>query len=344
MKIAIITDTHYNFKKGSKLFHDYFEKFYKKVFFPTLKKLEIDTVIHMGDMFDNRKATDYWSIDWTKRVVLDPLKNYNVHLVLGNHDIFYKNTTKLNSPMLLLSEYKNIKIYDKPSTIEFDGMEMLFIPWITPEGESETLQAVQNTSARVCIGHLELSGFYVNRGNIQKHGRDKNIFSKFDKVFSGHYHTRSDDGKIFYLGNPYQLYWTDYNERKGFTIFDTDTCQFTSIDNPYEMFKICNYDEDDIEENLEQYTGCIVKLIIKNKQDQKTYERFLDKLVDIQPHELKIIENIKLNSDFDSDEIVQNEDTLTLLKKYVDESEIKLNKSRIKDLIQSIYQESFQLQ
>ena len=32
MLIAIITDTHYNFKKGNKVFHDYFEKFYNNIF------------------------------------------------------------------------------------------------------------------------------------------------------------------------------------------------------------------------------------------------------------------------------------------------------------------------
>ena len=344
MKIAIVTDTHFNFKKGNKVFHEYFEKFYNQVFFPTLKKYKIDTVIHMGDMFDNRKATDYWSIDWTKRVILEPLKKYNVHVILGNHDIFYKNTTKLNSPMLLLNNYKNIKVYENPTSVNINGKDFLFIPWITPEGEQETLQAIQNTQARVCLGHLELSGFYVNKGNFQQHGRDKNIFNKFDRVFSGHYHTRNDDGKIFYLGNPYQLYWSDYNDKRGFTIFDTETLEITPVDNPFEMFKICNYDEDDIQEELDQYQGCIVKLIIKNKTDQKKYEKFLDKLIKEQPYELKIIEQIKFNSDFDADEIVKNEDTLSLLKKYVDESEIKLNKSRIKDLIQSIYQESFQLQ
>ena len=344
MQIAIITDTHYNFKKGNKVFHEYFEKFYKEVFFPTLRKYKIDIVIHMGDMFDNRKSTDYWSIDWTKRVILEPLKKYKVHVILGNHDIFYKNTTKLNSPMLLLNEYKNIKVYDKPSTVQVGGQDLFFIPWITPESEQETLDSIRNTPARVAIGHLELSGFYVNQSTIQQHGMDKGAFNKFDKVFSGHYHMRNDDGKIFYLGNPYQLYWSDYNDKRGFTIFDTDTYELTKIDNPYEMFKICYYDEDNVEEDLSAYKGCIVKLIVKNKTDHKKYEKFLDNLNKIEPYELKVIENIQINSDFDADEAVENEDTLTLLKRYVDESEIKLNKSRIKDLIQSIYKESFQLQ
>jgi len=344
MKIGILTDTHFNFKKGNKVFHEYFEKFYKEVFFPTLRKYKIDTVIHMGDMFDNRKSTDYWSIDWTKRVILEPLKKYKVHVILGNHDIFYKNTTKLNSPMLLLNDYKNIKVYDKPSTVQVGEQDLFFIPWITPESEQETLDSIRNTPARVAMGHLELSGFYVNKGTIQQHGMDRGTLDKFDKVFSGHYHMRNDDGKIFYLGNPYQLYWSDYNDKRGFTIFDTDTYELTKIDNPYEMFKICYYDEDNIEEDLSSYEGCIVKLIVKNKTDHKKYEKFLDNLNKTEPYELKIIENIQINSDFDADEAVENEDTLTLLKRYVDESEIKLNKNRIKDLIQSIYKESFQLQ
>lgn len=343
MKVAIITDTHYNFKKGSQVFHDYFEKFYKEIFFPTLKKYKIDTVIHLGDIFDNRRATDYWSIDWTQRVILEPLKKYKVHLVLGNHDIFYKNTNKLNSPELLIGNYKNINIYTKPTNVQVGEQQVLFIPWISPESESETLAAIQNTSARVAMGHLELTGFYAHKGHIQESGRDKSTFNKFDKVFSGHYHTRSDDGKIYYLGNPYQLYWNDYGDARGFTIWDTETNAITPINNPFEMFKICNYDEDSLEKDLSSYTGCMVKLVVKNKTDQKKFDKFLDNLIKSQPQELKVIETVKINQQFDADEMVEQEDTLSLLKRYVDESEIQLNKTRIKDLIQSIYQESFQM-
>ncbi len=343
MKVAIITDTHYNFKKGSQVFHDYFEKFYKEIFFPTLEKYKIDTVIHLGDIFDNRRATDYWSIDWTKKVILEPLKKYSVHLVVGNHDIFYKNTNKLNSPELLIGSYKNINIYTKPTNVSVGEQQVLFIPWISTDNESETLAAIQNTSARVAMGHLELTGFYAHRGHIQESGRDKSIFDKFDQVFSGHYHTRSDDGKIYYLGNPYQLYWNDYGDTRGFTIWDTDTGKITHVNNPFEMFKICNYDEDSIEDDLSEYAGCIVKLVVKNKTDQKKFDKFLDSLIKSQPHELKVIETVKINEQFDADEIVEKEDTLSLLKRYVDESEMQLNKTRIKDLIQLIYQESFQM-
>lgn len=343
MKIAIITDTHYNFKKGNKLFHEYFEKFYNKVFFPSLKKYKVDTVIHLGDVFDNRKYTDYWSIDWTKRVVLDPLSKYDVHMILGNHDIFYKNTNNLNSPELLINQYKNIKIYKKPTTVDIKNFEVLFIPWITSENEQETLSAIKTTTAKVAMGHLELQGFYVNKYNFQQRGRDKGIFGKFDRVLSGHYHTRNDDGKVFYIGNPYQMYWSDYKDTRGFVIFDTDTYELIKIDNPYEMFKIIEY-RDDVMVNIDEYDNCIVKLIIKEKKDNVKYEKFLDFLLESNIQDLKIIEEVEINSNFECDDLVEVEDTLSILKKYVDESEISLNKSNIKDLIESIHKQSFQLQ
>ena len=59
--------------------------------------------------------------------------------------------------------------------------------------------------------------------------------------------------------------------------------------------------------------------------------------------DLKIIEEVIINEDIDVDAMVENEDTLSLLKKYIDESEMELNKNRIKELINSIYQEAFQL-
>lgn len=342
MKVALITDTHFNFKKGNKIFHEYFEKFYKNIFFPTLEKYGIDTVIHMGDIFDNRKNTDYWSIDWTKKVILDPLKKYNVYLTVGNHDIFYKNTTHLNSPVLLLDNYTNINVITSAKTINLKGTDILFLPWITSNDEQATFNHIRETSARVAMGHLELNGFYPQRNHVQTGGMDNTIFSKFDRVFSGHYHTRSDNGKIFYIGNPYELYWADYNDKRGFAIFDTDTYELEYIDNPYQMFKIINY-RDDAVYNLNEYDNCIVKLIIKEKKDKIKYEKFLDWLLEQNIQDLKIIEDVIINDDIDVEHEVQNEDTLSLLKKYVDESEIQLNKIRIKEILNQIYKESFQM-
>ena len=129
MKVAIITDTHYGARKNSKLFHDYFEKFYNDIFFPSLEEHGIETVIHMGDIFDSRKSIDLQSLEWSKRVVFEPLKKYKVHAIVGNHDCYYKNTNEVNSPELLLQDYSNISTYSEASEIKIDNLNILLLPW-----------------------------------------------------------------------------------------------------------------------------------------------------------------------------------------------------------------------
>ena len=121
MKVAIITDTHWCARKSSKVFQNYFELFYKNVFFPTLEQYGITTVIHMGDAFDSRKSIDLSGLEWTKRVVLEPLSKYDVTLITGNHDCALKNSNRINSPDLLLKEYTNIKTYSEPTEINIGG-------------------------------------------------------------------------------------------------------------------------------------------------------------------------------------------------------------------------------
>ena len=145
MKVAIITDTHYGARKGSKFLHDYFELFYKNIFFPALKEYGVNTVIHMGDAFDSRKSIDYQSLEWAKRVVFDPLMDYNVHMIIGNHDVYYKNTNDVNSPDLLLQKYSNIKTYSKATEVNIGGLDILFLPWINQENETETYQLIKET-------------------------------------------------------------------------------------------------------------------------------------------------------------------------------------------------------
>ena len=214
MRVAIITDTHYGARKGSKHLHDYFELFYKNIFFPSLEAEGIDTIIHMGDVFDSRKSIDYYSLEWAKRVVFEPMKKYKVHAITGNHDCYYKNTNDINSPELLLTNYDNITTYSSAKDIKLDGLDILLLPWISVDNYDETLETLTKSPAKIAMGHLELNGFKATRGHMMEDGMDVKVFDKFDKVFSGHFHTRSTDGKIFYLGNPYEMFWNDVNDPK----------------------------------------------------------------------------------------------------------------------------------
>jgi DNA repair exonuclease SbcCD nuclease subunit len=343
-RVAILTDTHYGAKKGSKHLHDYFELFYNNVFFPTLEEYGVEVVIHMGDAFDSRKSIDYQSLEWAKRVVFEPLSKYEVHMIVGNHDTYYKNTNSVNSPELLLQTYSNIKTYSQPTEVNIRGLNILFLPWINQQNEEKTLKLIKKTNSKCAMGHLEFQGFRVNRHLVMEHGLDSKLFDKFDRVYSGHYHTRSDNGTIFYLGNPYEMYWNDVNDTRGFHIFDTETLEHTPVNNPYKLFHNIYYDDTDYKLfNPSEYENKIVKVIVRKKSKPKDFEKFIDKLYKVGVHELKIVENFDIHEseDFVVDE---EENTISILNRYIDESEFDLDKNIIKGIFQDLYQQSCEVE
>jgi DNA repair exonuclease SbcCD nuclease subunit len=345
MKVAIITDTHYGARKGSKYLHDHFELFYKNVFFPALEEHGVEAVIHMGDAFDSRKSIDYQSLEWAKRVVFEPMRKYEVHMIIGNHDCYYKNTNSVNSPNLLLQTYPNIRTYSSPQTAKVGNLDIMMLPWICSENYEESLVQIKKTKAKVAMGHLELQGFRVNRNLImEEHGLEADIFKNFTKVFSGHYHTRSDNGRIFYLGNPYEMYWTDVNDTRGFHIFDTETLTHTPINNPYKLFYNVYYEDTPYQLfDASEYENKIVKVIVRKKTKPKDFEKFIDKLYTAGIQELKIVENFEIqeNEEFDIDE---EESTISILNRYIDEAEFDFDKNIIKGIFQDLYKQACEVE
>jgi len=346
MKVAIITDTHYGARKGSKYLHDFFKKFYDDIFFPTLERENIKTVIHMGDAFDNRRSIDLQSLEWSKQVVFNRIAEMGItmHMIVGNHDTYFKNTNSVNSVGLLLKEYDNIKIYSEVEEVKLDKLKVLFVPWINNENYQNTVSSIKASRSKCAMGHLELNGFRAHRGHVMEDGMDCELFEKFSHVFSGHYHTRSDNGKIFYLGNPYEMYWNDVNDTRGFHIFDTETLEIESINNPYKLFYNVYYEDTPYQTfDTRDYVGKIVKVIVKKKSDPKKFEKFIDKLYSSGIQELKIVENFEIHVDEDF-EVEESENTISILNRYIDESEIDCDKSIIKGILQKIYSQACEVE
>jgi len=345
MKVAIITDQHFGARKNSKLFHDYFLKFYENVFFPTLKEEGITTVIDMGDTFDSRKGIDFSALSWAKNNYYDRLQamGVTVHTIVGNHTAYYKNTNEVNAVDLLLREYDNVTVYSEPTEVTLDKLKVLFIPWINQENYETTISSIKTTSSICAMGHLELQGFRVNKSIVMEHGMESKLFEKFSHVFSGHYHTRSDNGRIFYLGNPYELYWNDLNDKRGFHIFDTETLEHTPINNPYRMFYSIYYEDTNYQTfDTREYENKIVKVIVRKKTDTKQFEKFIDKLYASNVSDLKVVENFVIEES-EEFEAFESEDTLSILNRYIQEAEINLDKSVVQRMMQEIYQEACEL-
>ena len=347
MKIAIITDQHFGARKNSKLFHDYFLKFYEDIFFPTLIEEGITTIVDMGDTFDSRKGVDFVSLEWAKNHYYDRLAELGitVHTIVGNHTAYYKNTNQLSGVNLFLREYDNVKIYSEAEEVRIDKTKFLFVPWINSENEEKTLQLIDDSDSPCVMGHLELNGFMATRGHFMEHGMDSNVFDKFERVYSGHYHMRSNKENIFYLGNPYEMYWNDVNDRnRGFHLFDTDTLKHTPVNNPYQLFHNLYY-EDTPHQMLDitKYDQKILKVIVRKKSDPKQFEKYIDKLYSSNLAELKIVENFDFTEgeEFEADE---SEDTISLLNRYIQESEVDLDKSVITEILQDVYREACEVE
>ena len=350
MKIAIITDTHFGARNDNQNFNNYFYKFYENLFFPTLEERGITTCVHMGDVVDRRKFISYKiANDFRKRFIAQ-FQNMGIdlHILIGNHDTYYKNTNEVNSMEELVGQDR-CKIYTNPEVVEFDGVPIQFIPWINSGNYDQAMTALTSSHAEILMGHLEVDGFEMYKGFRAEGSYEKDLFRRFDIVMSGHFHHKSDDGHIYYLGTPYEIYWNDYNDPKGFHIFDTSTRELERIVNPYTLFEKIYYDDsqslyDDYD--FEKYKDKYVKLIVVNKKDLYQFDVFVDKLLKADAYEVKIIEDFsELDASNVSDDIVENtEDTLTLLDRYVDELDVTLNKNRLKNTMRILYNEAQDLE
>ena len=347
MKIALINDTHWGARNDSPAFIDYFNRFYDEVFFPYLQENNIKTVIHLGDVVDRRKFINHntahnFKLKFWNRI--DEL-NLDTHVIIGNHDTYYKNTNEINA-LQNLNISKTAKVYTSSQTINFDGLDILFMPWICDTNKEDTLYHIDNTTAQIVMGHLEIKGFEMHKGHLNEQGLEKELFKRFEKVITGHFHKKSDDGHIYYLGCPYQIMWSDYNCPKGFHIFDTQTRELTRIPNPLIMFKKFVYNdkgEDYSKKDLSEYENTFVKLFVSNRTDTDMFDKLLDRFHnEINAYEINVIEdnNSDMSASVREDILEQGEDTLTFLGNYIDQIDTTLDKAKLKTFAKELYVEA----
>lgn len=351
-KVACITDTHFGARNDSLAFLDYFHKFYDNIFFPYLEENGIKTVIHLGDIVDRRKFINYIILHRFKNDFIFRLKKMGIdfHVIIGNHDVPYRNTNSVNSMQELFGVDKGEsfpKFYSEPTTVNIEGCDILMMPWINNSNYNHAMTHIKNTKAQVLFGHLDIAGFHMNKDMVSEGGLQPKIFENFDLVASGHFHTKSSIGNIHYLGTPYEITWSDYNDKKGFHIFDTETRTFERIVNPYTMFHKIFYD--DKEKSLEQLTdydfdslkGTYVKVVTINKTNPYWFDVFIDKIYKSNPENLSIVDDHKHMDQTNEEELINEaEDTMTIMRKYIEGLDTPVDKKKLTSLIGSLYNEA----
>jgi DNA repair exonuclease SbcCD nuclease subunit len=353
MKICILGDTHHGMRGDSLDFHRHYEKFYTEIFFPYLKENGIDTVVQLGDLFDRRKFINFNSLYLVRRYFFDPLKanGINFHTLLGNHDVAYKNTLEVNSSQLLLRDYENITVYDTFTTHSFDGIDIDIVPWLCDDNQDQIFDEIKKSKSQICFGHFEIAGFEMDRGNICHEGIDKSSLKKYDIVLTGHFHHKSSDGHITYVGTPGEMTWADYNDPRGFHIFDTETRELTFIQNPYRIFHKITYDDtvQDFEYwkqfDYTQYKDTYVKVVVINKQNPFMFDTVVDNLYKCGIADLSIVEDFSENIlDQDQELIDQAEDTMTILSKYIDGLQLNVEPEKLKTIMRELYVEALNVE
>lgn len=352
MKVAIINDQHFGVRNDNLVLHSHFEKFYKECFFPTIDKENIDTILILGDVFDRRKYINFDTLDRTRSYWFDEIEKRNItsHYILGNHDVYFKSTNRVSSPSLLLRDYSNLHVYEKPTEIDLGGRSFLMLPWINNENYERSMEAIEQSNASIVCAHLELRGFEMYRGAVNEHGLSHSTFSKFDAVFTGHFHHKSTKDNIHYLGAPYEMTWSDYDDPRGFHLYETDTNELTFIANPYTIFNKVFYDDqaDDektiLNRNYSHIENTYVKAIVKNKTNPYLFDVFVDRINTYSPIQLQVVEdNFNLNLEDEADIISEAEDTMTIIHKYIKNLNVD-NPKGIEQLFRDLYSDALSIE
>ena len=354
MKILIINDTHYGIKNGHEVYLKQAERFFDKVF-ETCREHQITTIFHLGDFFDNRRQIPVEVISRVKSMFLDRLveEGIEMHIVLGNHDVTYRNTNRVNSLEAIFEPHYNdrIKIYTHPTYLLHlnEGVRIGLIPWITEENREECLQFMEETKAEILMGHFEIEGFaYIANSSIKSRGLSQSIFKRFDMVLSGHYHVGSQIGNITYLGAPYPMNWGDVDDPKCFHVLDLGEKKLIPILNEDSVYVKIQYSGTKPSgDDWSWIEGKFVRLIVTSRgDDPDEYESFVTTLQSCNPYDLKIFEDYQLTID-NSSSIMEDSDlsidsTQSLLTTYVDDiqTDSDISKDRLKNYILGLYTEA----
>jgi len=345
-KICIVSDIHLGVRNNSPFFIKEMEKFFEDVFFPYIDEHKIKCVLNLGDVFDKRPTLNYVVFSEGKKFLFDELNKRDLRniFLVGNHDCPFRHSNHPNSVRLLVdnNHYSSFEVYDEPSEIEIDGVKICLIPWVNSENQTETKRLIESTKAKFLFGHLEIIGFQMLKGIKAESGFDRNYLGKFNKVFSGHFHHRSSEDNIHYVGNPLETTWSDYGNKKGFHIFDLETEELNFIENPFTSHIVINNIDDVTESKI---GNKIVKIDLTDKDNlvKESIYKKLDSLK-IQPHSWQAVDHSDFKSRTENIEIEDGsiKTTQELIGEYVKLSSLT-KKDEIENYLMTLHNKALEV-
>lgn len=225
MRLAVFSDLHLGIKQNDEGWQlialqwcDWFVN--------ELRKNNINDIVFLGDFFHSRTTISVDTL-YTTALVLDKLNDFNIHMIYGNHDLYYLNNN-IVSAVSLFKYYPNVHVYDKPKIVEFGDKKCCMCGW-----GYDPLKF----NADILFTHAEINAFKLGERQSECDNGIlcSDLLKNYSLVYSGHFHLRQTKsyaaGKIKYVGNPFQMDYSDEGTCKGFDIYDTDTGEIKFIEN-----------------------------------------------------------------------------------------------------------------
>jgi DNA repair exonuclease SbcCD nuclease subunit len=340
MRSIILGDSHF----GARGFDDYYyteqKRFFTEDLFPYMKKEGINTIWQLGDLFEVRKTTNNEMVQSIRNDIFDHMLQEDIHFytLAGNHDLYLRHSSRIYNPLNVLGGYSNIHFIREFETIEFDGLPVDFIGWMNKGNKERIKNAIYSSGSSYALGHFEILGHPMHKGIENNHaGFESHFLNGYTKVYSGHFHTQSEKGNIKYVGTPYETSWADYNDPKGFHVFDTATQTTEFIQNMNILYKKIEYPIKNLSTfKYAAYAGSVVRCVVLERDDKLDY--FLENLAKVKTKELSVVDNTDfIISDAEID--IEIESTLSVLITTIKNSEIN-NKTHVIKLIKEIHAES----
>jgi len=325
MKLLLVTDTHLGLSQSSDLYHDVVYKLFEEIKEFCVKN-KIDTIVHCGDFFDEKKSLNT-KTQYVAHQIAQLLKGIKIYIIVGNHDIYYKDSI-IPTSLDLLKNYKGITIvYD----VTYLTKDIVMVPW----------GKVPDKSTKYCFGHFEFVHFKMNSSYECQSGINFNEkpWVDFEHIYSGHFHTPSTRENITYLGSAYPQTFSDVNSPRGYYVWDNGIQEFIEFQYAPKFVEIKT---DNIDES--KIKGNIVKLIFTEDKGSITNQKIIDDVLALTPQNVKVdFSQIK----FKGSEDVLEETNISLLNhteitnEYINKTTLPghINKKMLISMIEKLKEE-----
>lgn len=352
-KLAIVADTHWGVRGDNAAFRRNMERFHSEVLFPRLRELrdagELAGVVHLGDLVDRKKYVNFLTMTSVMTHWVHPIGELGVPwwVVPGNHDVYYyRDTLAVNAPGLLHGWSHSV--VTEPRVCEAGGLEFLLTPWVCDDNRQRVLDAMRDADVKVLMGHMDVQGFKRNTHNVSDVGFKREDLLKWHLVLSGHYHHRSTQGNVTYVGSAGQYTWDDYEADRGFALLDVRTLELEYVPNPNPMFVKVFYDDSSGDaaatladvEAMEGVDDRYVKLVVESKSDPFLFDRVVEKLEGKRVGELLVVDAHMHVDVIEEGELAGAQDTRTILTQAVDSMDTTADRALIKGILNELYEEA----